>query len=143
MTPRTRTGFSARSISAETPAPAASRPRLVAAGTTTRSTSGSSASPTSNPYRAGSRASSVAAWIAGTKSSVSRRSRPVRASAQKSVEPVRRTARATTVSPALYAACARSQEPNCAWRSRRYAAAATVARSGSRRSSTQRSTRSP
>ena len=57
--------------------------------------------------------------------------------------PVAFMARTTFISPALYAALASAQQPNIAWRSLRYAAAAWVDLTGSRRSSTHRSTRSP
>ena len=63
---------------------------------------------------------------------------------QKSVVFSLRMARLIFPSPALYPAHARYQSPwNLALRSFRYFAAATVALSGSRRSSTQKSVSSP
>ena len=55
---------------------------------------------------------SVAAWIWGTNSFVSRRRWFVWASVQKSEDPVARIARVTFTSPALYAAWASAHEPN-------------------------------
>ena len=130
-------------MAGEIPATVDKRRRSVEGGTEMRSVSSHGSPPTSNPYWSGSRPMSVAAWIAGMNSRVSRRRYSVRVRAQKSDEPVTRIARLTTTSPALYAACASSHAPNWRYRSRRYAAAATVDFSGSRRSSTHRSTRRP
>src|SRR2546427_10983904 len=117
--PRTSVGFSPRSISGESPASAARRRRSVEGGTDTRSVSSHGSPPTANPYWSGSRPMSVAAWMAGTYSRVSRRRCFVRVRFQKFDEPVTRIARITLPSPALYAACASSHEPNWRYRSRR------------------------
>src|SRR5439155_302997 len=96
VTPRIRVGLSAFSISNEIPAFAESFRRSVADGTATRSVSGVSDPMNSKPYWPGSRPITVAAWIAGTNSLVSRRRKRVRANTQKSVEPVARIALSTT-----------------------------------------------
>src|SRR5262249_31430322 len=91
--PRTRTGLSERRVRDGMAVDAESFLRSVAAGTATRSTSGIATGLVSNPYWLGSRPISIAAWIAGTKSFVSRFRYLERLRSQKSVEPVPRIAR--------------------------------------------------
>src|SRR5438552_8221002 len=97
--PRTSVGFSPRSIPSESPASLARRRRSVKGGTDTRSVSSHGSPPTVNPYWSGSRPMSVAAWMAGTYSRVSRRRYFVRVRFQKFDEPVTRIARITLPSP--------------------------------------------